>query len=101
MGRIFLSIMMFRSKNFFLIIYFLAFVKKSFASDSSLAKETSEKANNLQTWKITEDGFLENKELGQNWAYGKTKWKLLPHDEYDSKMYLAEQEGPALLPPLP
>ena len=47
----------------------------------------------LQTWKITENGNLENKELGQNWAYGKTRWKLLSHDEYDSKLYLAEHKG--------
>jgi hypothetical protein len=44
----------------------------------------------LQTWKITKNGDLENKELGQNWKYGNDKWELLPH-QIKGLFYLAKQ----------
>ena len=42
----------------------------------------------LQIWKITKNGNLKNKELGQDWIYGNDKWELLPDDRY---FYLAKQ----------
>ena len=43
----------------------------------------------LQIWKITKNGNLKNKELGQDWIYGNDKWELLPDDH--GYIYLAKQ----------
>ena len=31
----------------------------------------------LQTWKLSEDGFLLNKELHDKWSYGDIRWALM------------------------
>ena len=47
----------------------------------------------LQTWKITKNCNLENKELGQNWTYGNVKWEFRPDIENPGYFYLAKQNS--------